>query len=399
MSKIYTGTCTQMKRLLQHLLPIAFLVFQSSCSYNHKPIGPFSISSDDVILAMYGHYGYVFNRFWNIIDTSYIYLNQTDINWREVKKEYLPLMKNISTDSEFGEKMVEVLSMFNDPLLYMSIDKWYYSSKTQQDSEYSQVYVRDLEFDTYKVLGSSCKVLDGGYCFVNTLYSKQYGNESDIYKLICLGEIGENTKTDTNQMHDFFADIMSESPKGIIIDLRKSVFGVYNFSQNEFAFLSNFYPIGNFTYSINYKNYTTNIIVDGINTIPSNIPIVIIVNNNTSGILNILAYGFASLPNVTVVGRNPTNGHGAWSKRKVVGSTGTSSCVLYYPIADFNNWEYDSFYAPLQPDIMVTGEDLHTLNSYDKSLEVTIEVINSLSKTQIGRNALYLCFCQAVKLT
>ena len=361
---------------IKYLLPIVFVVLQSSCD-NYHTINPISITSDDVILTLYGQYGYVFNRFWNIIDTSYIYLNQKDINWREVKREYLPLMKCISTDSEFWEKMKEVLSMFNDPLLYMSIDKWYYSSEIPQDSEYSQVYVRDLEFDTYKVLGSSCKIIDGGYCSVNTLQSKQYGNETDIYKLLCLGDIGENSKTNTNQMQDFFAEIMSESPTWIIIDLRKSMFG-YNFSQNEFVFLSNFYPHSEFKYSISYKTFATNIIFEGINTIPDNIPIVIIVNKNTFGIINILAYGLASLPNVTVVGSNSTNGHGALSKFKLVGSTGTNACVLYYPIADFSNWVYESFYAPLNPDVIVTGCDSRTLNSYDKCLEVAIEVINSL---------------------
>ena len=89
--------------------------------------------------------------------------------------------------------------------------------------------------------------------------------------------------------------------------------------------------------------------VTGEGTVPTSLPVIVIVNSETAGLANLCAYILHSLPNVIVIGITPTSGGGAEVSRVSL----THNWVLQFPsgVKYFINGR--SCDLPLRPDVTV----------------------------------------------
>ena len=99
-----------------------FLFFCILTSCVGEPIVQGGIDIDGELVKMrYGEYGYAFKRIYDLLDTSYVYLDKYDKNWKEFGTRYVKKMKDVSSPEEFGDVMQMFMDEMNDPLIALRI--------------------------------------------------------------------------------------------------------------------------------------------------------------------------------------------------------------------------------------------------------------------------------------
>lgn len=346
-----------MKKILLFVLVAVFV----SCSDN----GVFNIMSDFSAAMRYGKYGESFNKFWNNIDTSYAYINDIEQDWKNIYENYMPQMGKIKSDEEFINTIREILSKIDEPSIVVGNYKVRTNdSITKSIKDQFVSYQTNNDMDTYSSIEKEER-----YAFNNFLISflqkkpvEQYEGECVLISLINNGKCNANVVEIIN-------NINLSSPKGYIIDLRTPY--IMGLSADILNIISCFYSkLQDFYITDAFMNTQTLPII-GRDIVKNDIPVVILINKYDHFAANIIAYMFASLPNVKIVGRAATQG-GALAKYNVNIGNGFTMTYSNY---DIGNSKFESFGKPLQPDYLVEDDNQEHARLYDKCVDVALSII------------------------
>ncbi|MCQ2345356.1 MAG: S41 family peptidase [Paludibacteraceae bacterium] len=177
--------------------------------------------------------------------------------------------------------------------------------------------------------------------------------------------------------------IQTKSVKGIIVDLRGNNGGQLVCVE---AFVSNFYSgkrilyqtcsresKDNRTKMTPFQDYSQS----GENTIPDDLPIIIIINAEVYSAANICAYILATFPNSMIIGSSSSSGGGTSSIEQFLPNGWVMSCPM-----DMKCYVNGlSCELPLEPDYLIEANNLISGNiQWNSCVETAIELIDSLNE-------------------
>lgn len=75
-----------------------------------------------------------FEIFWNTFDNHYAFFEKRNLDWRKVKKKFLPLVKKIKSDKEFYGLLKEIVETFNDGHIKLDVPKTLKAKQAKKQS-------------------------------------------------------------------------------------------------------------------------------------------------------------------------------------------------------------------------------------------------------------------------
>jgi len=212
---------------------------------------------------------------------------------------------------------------------------------------------------------------------------------NDTHGYIILNSMPSDKDGEAYQkFYDALTELVSGGVKDIIIDARSNTGGYDEFGAHILELLSNekIYYLKEFTYSEKYEKYTSvqDAFISNPNAITRNIPIVILINNQTISAGEGFVYNASKLPNVRIAGMTGTNGSfGTIVKSYIMPD---NYLVLFPQIACFNeNGEImidtDSNHnGGIQPDIKIPIDRNALQSLYADKIDYELSyIINTLN--------------------
>lgn len=304
---------------------------------------------------------HIFQSFWKVMDERYVFFKEKNLDWDSIYTAYFPQFKQVTSDSVALVLYDQILLRINDK--HVSIyanDRSYaglFSDTTHVDISFGKVYSRygfsnisQLEYLNLAQLPNNI-----GYLRILPMSTVESG-----------AGIGVENYNYSN---------------GYIVDLRDCTGGTSSGIGICDIFINDKRTIYNTkTKSGKGRNEFTDITainLQGIGLVDKSIPVVVLINDYTFSMGNIIAYVLKDTRNCTFVGSKTGGGGGSVSS-------------VFLPSGWWLNYTQDIFYTNsmqcmedgLNPDIEVNPTkqfwtDVHQVTGEDPQLEMALEVLKN----------------------
>lgn len=344
----------------------------------------------------FSNFNQVFEKFWNGINSNYVYWDIDTTNWDNKYRQFKPLFEKLDVnntadidksvsyfkqmtssliDSHFqilglngnfqglnifpASNRKKASSSYHDPYNYSKLDTKYFDSITTDTSGTLSIKIATIQ---KKILYFSCNEFS---------LAKAYSTDQNIHSLF-------------DQFFQKATDDIA-SPTGIIIDVRNNFGGDLvdlNFLVGHFINASLDFGFSRYKSNLGRLDYTPWIkasIVPALNSKKISCPIIVLVDNYTVSVAEALAMSIHLLPNSTIIGEQTWGATGPLAPNEVfndgqfqVGnlfSVYTSSAEFKY--IDGKMYEGIGF----SPDIPIAFNEQVLNKGIDPQLETAISLL------------------------
>lgn len=359
-----------MKRL--HILIALFLL----CACTNEVEMPKEISR----IVQENPYAYQLNEIWKILDKRYVFFDNMNTDFDELRITYVKRMGDVSSDKQFVQVLRLFLQEFHDPNIILAYENNAYNAYPVTTFDAPARWAGEIaSFDAYSGAGKKNTYTD--HYILNHLVRHNPNATSDTYGLMVpySNILVKPDSSFENVIKTYFRGV-----QGIILDIRNA-----NTSFDATGMLSYFYEPQKHTVCKNCQRNTiskdrngfapyTNLTIQG-NGILTSMPIVIIINEGTGAEWTWLAHILSERDNVTVVGRG-CSGRGCRRLWDTFGSY--SNNIIIYPGFLSKTVKGQSCNEPIEPDYLVEKDSEYKANgtTEDKCLTVALNIIDNYNK-------------------
>lgn len=332
-----------------------------------------------------GRYSAMFDQVWDLLDKNYVFLSMVSCDMDSLQADCKHKISEISDPQGLQTTLTEMLEAIGDPNIGIVYD--HTQSYKKSASADNSIGLIPYKQDAYEILDSTYRY--GDYNFGKAIRTNVNGCDTSFYAIVTFRtEINSSTSYANSLFTKNVSISQSQSKnKGLILDMRGCRWADSDFAN---TILQCFYPLGeeyNFTAQIRsplslmstaFVNYPERDIHGEGLGLYSDRPVAVIINTTVSLTTHLAASALADLPNVAVIGRTGTGGHGGSLGFQQLGGEQYNYIIL--PTVRYTGYGYESFYAPLLPDIKVDWTPDYTqyppAYSEDKCLSAAMDYID-----------------------
>ena len=302
-----------------------------------------------------------------------------------LQTDYRHKISEISDPQSLQTTLTEMLEAIGDPNIGIVYD--HTRSYKKSASADKSIGLIPYKQDAYEIMDSTYRY--GDFNFGKAIRTDVNGRDTSFYDIVTFNEEINNSTSYSNSLfvNKVSVSHLQSKNKGIIIDMRGCTWSDTDFAN---TILQCFYSKGeeyNFTAQIRsplslastaFVNYPERDIHGEGLGLYSDRPVAVIVNKTVSLTAHLAASALADLPNVAVIGRTGTGGHGGSLGFQQLGGEQYNYIVL--PTVRYTGYGYESFYEQLLPDIKVDWTPDYTqyppAYSEDKCLSAAMDYID-----------------------
>ena len=324
------------------ILASIFTLFFASCSQELLPTSEYNNES-------------IFNEFWSFVDERYIFFEQKEVDWDQVRQQYASLVTEDLTDAE-------LFDICNQALLELKDNHCRIAAADQSGTSYNIATGYEVHFSSEVIREQylSDPLQSSGII----QYAKMDNNIGYIYipdmlRYASLGRV--------------MSQLIDEESKGLIIDVRNNGGGDSNLLPDILGrFVSEPTTLGYYVEKSgpDHDDITAPIEIQAIPQEQdySHIPIHVIINRRCYSATSYLAAMFGALPQSKLFGQITGGGAGG-----NYGYQLSNGWVVTVSVSDFLDTEMNSIESGVAPDVQIenTAEDIS--NGRDRMLEAAIE--------------------------
>jgi C-terminal processing protease CtpA/Prc len=296
----------------------------------------------------------IFDAMWSEIDENYVFFDQKNVNWEQVKTTYSSQLSEEMTEAAFFEVLSGALSELQDGhvSLYAGFNTWnYYDLYLPYATNFDKTFIEQNYLSRVNTIGP----------FV---YDILAGNIGYLY----YSSFGDNF---TDEQLTWLVDYFSAT-EGLIIDVRGNLGGAGdNVTQLMSIFVQEAQVMGKMV------NPATAVSEDDIQVKPNGSApaydkdVVVLTNRQCYSSCNIFAGFMSQLPQVTLLGDTTGGGTGL-----AVGSDLANGWRFRYSAAKVTLADGSEFEAGVAPDLYVTTGPEEQLQGKDALIEEALELLS-----------------------
>ncbi|MEM1326048.1 MAG: S41 family peptidase [Bacteroidota bacterium] len=321
-----------MKRLYYFLLLALFF----SCETENI------LTSNKAVLA---------NEFWTYVDENYIYFEEKQVDWNQIKAEIVDPINENTSEAELETACINMLNSLRDGhnvLSTFTTNRVNYNYRAGYDIHFDLSVVQDnyLKGDFEQLGNYTYGILDNRIGYIHFRSFKQVSNIDQIMPLLKTAGV-----------------------EGIIFDIRDNTGGA---GQDAVEIVGYFIDeptvVG---YMVEKTGKAHDDVSEPLSVIASpkqpyfDVPLVLLTNRRSYSACTYLASQLKDLPNVTLVGQVTGGGGGGNQTQEL--SNGWLLTVSSSKLLDIN---FDaSIEAGVSPDMFVNNDSLTLVNGVDEMLE------------------------------
>ena len=301
----------------------------------------------------------IFTEFWSFVDEHYIYFDQKDVDWNEVRDRYSRLIEDTMTEEELYRVCHEALLELRDGHNRIETPNLYVPSYNFQEG-YTIEFSAELIEQEY--LNSSIQRIGNihygivsdniGYVYISDM--ERYGSFSTIVREMkeqgVIGlviDIRNNGGGDSNPVIDILSDFVSES-RTLGYYIEKSGPGHDDITELMEVRAE---PSSDFTFDL---------------------PVVVLTNRKSYSASSYFASMFGELPSVTLVGQITGGGGGG-----NYGYQLSNQWIVAVSASDFVNSDLESIEPGVKPDIEIENSKDRLEAGFDDMLEKALNIIQN----------------------
>ena len=319
-------------------------------------------------------YAQRFDKLWKVLDKNYVLFDYMDVDFDQLRTEYILRMDSVATDSAFVAIVRDFCSTFHEKDISFSIDRAWYETNVITENNQAYWAGETGYLPGYGASGNKNKYI--GPLGMNTVqrYGEESGTRSYALFLACEYKTTELPEDFDRQINE----ILETPVRGIVLDMRSAMT-----CSAVWEFLSYFYAKGE-TCSYKYRSrssirknrsdYTAwgSESIQGYGML-ADYPVAIIVDSLTCGQYAWMAHMLAERENVALVGTTELNG-ATWGRR----TTYCNEDQLIYPYFQIKT-KSQNLEDPMALDIVVDWNGECNEHGYyeDKCLVAALDYIDS----------------------
>ena len=298
----------------------------------------------------------VFEEFWTYVDEHYIYFDEKDVDWSEVRKNYIRQIQDGMTEEELYDVCNAALGELKD---------------SHNRLETSEIFKKSYDIREGYNIQFSLDVIKENY-LTDTLQ-----RDGNVFYTILKDEVGYiylPTMTRYGALSKTIKQMKSDGVKGLIIDVRNNGGGDSNPLPKIFGdFVREETVLG---YYVEKSGPAHDAVTEPLvaKAIPSgyffDLPIALITNRGSYSATSYLAGMIKQIPKATVVGQKTGGGGGG-----NYGYQLSNGWIVAVSVSDFLTPDMQSIEPGVDPEIKIENTKERLESGIDDMLQTAIDVV------------------------
>lgn len=296
----------------------------------------------------------IFDAMWTEIDENYVFFDQKNVNWEQVKTDFSAQLSADMTEEELFDVLSGALSQLQDGhvSLFSGFNSWhYYDLYLPYATNFDQTFIEQNYLAEINTIGP----------FVYDIFDDKIG-------YLYYASFGDNfTDEQLAYLREYFKDT-----EGLIIDLRGNLGGAAdNITQLMSLFVEETQLLGQMV-GLEYDGSMQEVQVEPHESIPAyEKDIVVLTNRQCYSSCNVFAGFMSQLPQVTLLGDTTGGGSGL-----AKGSDLANGWRFRYSAAKITLADGSEMEAGVAPDVYVTTGPAEQLAGKDALIEEAQALLN-----------------------
>lgn len=296
----------------------------------------------------------IFNEFWTWVDQNYIYFEEKEVDWNEVKNQYSTLISDDTSEDELFILMGDALRTLKD---------------THNRLERAEGRTATFNFRDGYEIHFDVNVIKSNYV------TDSIGSSGNLYWAMLEGDVGYVHLSDFTRYNAFlsiFKEMKNRNASKLVIDMRSNGGGNSdNVPELLGALVTERTALGAYVEKSGpgHDDKTNPIFVyaDPMSDFHFDIPIVVLINRGCYSATSYFAAMIKDLENVTLMGQITGGGGGG-----NLGYQLSNGWLVAVSVSDFEDKQGISIEPGVTPDVLIENTSEEIENGQDKMLEMAI---------------------------